>query len=103
MFARYENTPITFTVTCEDKDGNLVEPAVLAYKILDQSTKTEIVSGTISGPSSVQEITLSAEDNILVSQSKPKERRLLIVTADGITPGKAMFDVINLRSLNSGA
>lgn len=68
---------LTFAYT--DKDGNPETPTASTYTIHDESTGTQIESGSLTLASTV-DVTLTTTANTLVNATKTQETRVLTIT-----------------------
>lgn len=99
MFSRYEGAPVNIQIDCYNKNDQHSDPSTLVYVVVDKLTRQVMQSGTITSPSSVEEIEVSGANNVLLNQSHPSERRVVIVTANNEIRGIAEYDVLNARSI----
>ena len=76
-----EDTTAYLTVSFTDKDGNAAVPSSASYRIDCLTTGQEVKDDTALTPASSIEITLSAADNAIITQTNAIERRLVTVWA----------------------
>lgn len=104
-----EGTPITCTVCLYGDDDDLVLPSTLEYQVIDKYSKTVTQEGELGDAEVVEDgleksvaITISGANNAILDQSKPYERRIVLVTVNsGEVIGKGEYVVQNVRSIGT--
>lgn len=95
-----ERSTAYLTVTPKDKTGVAQAPTTLTYRIDDVFTGTEILDDTSVAPGSSVELTLTPEQNRILSATNSVERRRVTVTAafgasDQVC-SEYVYEVVNL-------
>jgi hypothetical protein len=102
-----EDSTAYLTVTFLDKDGTAAVPSSASYRIDCLTNASEVKDDTVLTPASSIEITLSAADNAIITQTNAIERRLVTVFAtygasDGVKD-EYEYNVQNMRKVPSPA
>ena len=101
-----EGGPITCTILAYDETDDLTLPITMTYTVIDKLTKTVMQSGELGdGTIDTDElaksvsVSISGENNTIVDQKRPYERRLVIVTVNTNVMGIGEYQVDNVRSI----
>ena len=98
-----ERSTAYLTVTPKDKTGTAQAPTALTYRVDDVLTGTEILPDTSVAPGATVEITLTPEQNRILSGAHAVERRRVTVTAafgaaDQVC-SEYVYEVVNLAKI----
>lgn len=89
-------------VTHYDKDGALVVPASIRYRIDDPDSLRAVKAWTVVSPASSYSILITATENSMVT-TKPKERRkvtvhpVIDVATDQADPSDCVYEISKLQ------
>jgi hypothetical protein len=102
MIETNEETTLVISTTFKDENNALVVPISVDYRIDDIQSKTQIRDWTtVSTPTSVIDIVITADENVMISSRKTYEDRMLTVrfTYSGEREGLAeqLFRVKNIK------
>jgi hypothetical protein len=99
-----EDTTAYLTVAFLDKDGAQEAPSSLTYRIDCLTNGQEVKGDTALTPGGSVEITLSAADNAIISQTNGVETRVVTVEASyGASDGLKAEYKYNVRNLKNVA